>query len=981
MRQAASPSRQPQRPPGTAQAGLPIRRGTPTSAVAAALYASTLTPPGSRSISPVGFSSARAGSPARTMSLMSNSSVATAATTATTSTATSTATTTTAAASAAAPAPLPGLPFTRSLLERPSTGHPCDPLHLVLKAFVPHVAVYASRDTDNMLRDKGFDNGLWELLRPFGEQVAGRVQVRDSNGAPRPWDDFAVRFVRFGDNIETPESAQGIIQPPTSPPPQLVNERWLRQRRQQRQRQRQQGRGRRRSDADGKTEKDAASVADSDDDDDDEDSSGTQYTTDSRNNATAARIPLVEAIVDKHLTYAESAFSGVPPTPAAAAAAALSPTSPMHHADPASTTTDPSGILDNTSPYYALYLRRLLSGLPVAAHETFAHPVACVIAISSHNPAPIQAFQELYRDISQGDRRMPPWVDDNFLRYYVLVHDEENGDIAQSMALFERMKRSLGLHCHLLRLRSSQCAESDDDSFLLPRCDWMTAVDEYADLTGGGGGEKESEDGDGDHDDDNDDDDDHAVPDRYIFESDATAIRTFVREMVTQSLVPTMERNVSLWNDQFASKRKGLSGRFMSLSKRWAGFGGGGSSSNSSSGGGLRNGGSGLTAGSSGSNYDAVHGFYGAEASEAVLRKLADYAFMLRDWKLAMSTYDILRGDYTSDKAWKHHAAANEMCALALLIMPPSLSSRTKLDTIGGMLEQAFYSYYTRCGSAYGAARVVLLGLELLRLRGGTPAVDDAVRWGMRLLDARLLGLVGDALLRERMAVCCATRIAPQAAVRDPRAGTSAATAPAAALFLGFGSWRRKSAFWSVLAAEAWVAQAKYIQAQRGLNEARQMYSMLQSDEGIDGFAQARAFMAGLQLQLKQGLADGAGVGGRGDDTNTTAAAAAAAGSRPTTPSPDATAAAAAAAAAPDTTGPALTAPGGETPDVEVEVEVELLADETSQKIAKRRSRRDSLLGGSGAGQAGLESAPLRRLAEQDSEEEAGHDAAGFGQV
>ncbi len=60
------------------------------------------------------------------------------------------------------------------------------------------------------------------------------------------------------------------------------------------------------------------------------------------------------------------------------------------------TPTRPALDKDATSPYYALYLRRLLSGISVACHETFAHPVAAVIAISSRNPSPIEALGKLY---------------------------------------------------------------------------------------------------------------------------------------------------------------------------------------------------------------------------------------------------------------------------------------------------------------------------------------------------------------------------------------------------------------------------------------------------------------------------------------------------------------------------------------------------------------------------------------------------------
>ena len=435
------------------EATLPLRRANPS---AASLYASTLTPPGSRSASPAGR-----GSPARPLSGTTL-----------------------------------GTTFTRSLLDTPAADTPGDPLNLVLKSFVPHIAIYSSPDTDALARDKGFDKGLWELLRPFGESVQGKVSIRDSNGAAKMWDDFSVRFVGFGANIEQPEPVHGGVKSPVSPP--------------------------------GLNGQSSASRPQS-----------------AGDGGASSRITQVEAVVNRHLDYAEESFLG-----------AAQPSTP----------TRPGLDVDSNSPYYALYLRRLLSGIPLACHETFAHPVACVIAISSRNPSPIQGFRELYREISQGPKRLPGWVDAEYLRYYILVHDEETGDIAQSMALFEQMKRHLGLHCHLLRIRSSQSAETDDDSIPLPRSEWMTAAEELVDIEKSDAGENFED------------------PTRYIFESDATAIRTFVREMVIQSIVPTMERSISLWNDQVASKRKGISGRFMSLSKRWGGFG---SSRNPSTGGGI----------------------------------------------------------------------------------------------------------------------------------------------------------------------------------------------------------------------------------------------------------------------------------------------------------------------------------------------------------------------------------------------------------
>src|SRR6202035_5970384 len=45
---------------------------------------------------------------------------------------------------------------------------------------------------------------------------------------------------------------------------------------------------------------------------------------------------------------------------------------------------------------YSYFLRRMLSAIPVSAHETFSHPVACVLAVSSRHPEPIDALLGLY---------------------------------------------------------------------------------------------------------------------------------------------------------------------------------------------------------------------------------------------------------------------------------------------------------------------------------------------------------------------------------------------------------------------------------------------------------------------------------------------------------------------------------------------------------------------------------------------------------
>lgn len=408
------------------------------------------------------------------------------------------------------------------------------------------------------------------------------------------------------------------------------------------------------------------------------------------------------------------------------------------------------------STAYRLYLRGLLSDLPISPFETFAHPVACIIAVSSRNPDPTETLRYLY---AQSSRGIPPWVSVEYLRYYVVVHDEEQDDITKTTGLFESMKRHFGLHCHLLRLRSTQCAATDDDSILLPKSVWLPAQEQLNN--------------------DNLIDDGSDGVESYIFESDAGAIRTFLREMVTQSIIPFMESRMMAWNDQVASKRKGISGRFMSLSKRWTGFGSmKGSKAESTS---------------PGSNYDAASGAYPQESPEFTMRQLADYSFMLRDFKLAYSTYDLIRSDFAHDKAWAHHAAANEMSATTYLISPQNTKFRS--DVVDALLDTAAYSYLTRCEMSGNALRALIMGMELLKIR----RTDDAPRWGGRILELCILSPIGQTMVTERMAECY--RLSAPTGNRES------------------GNRVRQAAFWSVLAAQSWIQIGRPKHAERCMKD------------------------------------------------------------------------------------------------------------------------------------------------------------------
>lgn len=601
---------------------------------------------------------------------------------------------------------------------------------LIIRAFSPVVGVYASPDTDALVQRKGFKNGFHELIRPFGETVAGKIVIRDSGGSSRSWEDFGVRFVDLDARKKTAETSH------TEAVPSLVQ---------------------------------------------------------------------IEQVLDRHVHSIDDPL------------ASWARSSDSGH-----------GRLPLASPIYKLFLRRLLSPTYTSPHETFMHPVACVIAISSHTPTPLESLRQLYAHTSQGDKRPPQWVYPEYLRYYVLVHDEDKDDITQSTALFDQMKRHFGLHCHLLRLRSNQCVITDDDSTQIPSCEWLTPSEDISEL-----GEQgmyisplqdwdiiakivleslidlETEGG------------------TYLFESDVTAIKAFIREMVAQSVIPHMENRVALWNEQVASRRRGLSGRFMSMSRRWAGFGANTRSSGGSYGSG------------SGSNYDSLQGFYKPDTPEAILRKLGDFAFMLRDWKLASSTYDLVKGDYGHDKAWRYQAGAHEMCAVSTLLNPMASTAKTKLEAIDQLLDTASYSYLTRCSDAQNALRTLVLGVELLKSRGGS-ASDAAAKWAIRILDMGLVGDTGRILVSERVSACYASKT-----------GSGAAK---------WGIRRRKAAMWAVLATESWLKQGKPNLACICLEESDRLYSDV-LDEGKALLPEMQQFIDNLRNTVQIEYLGSQGIG------------------------------------------------------------------------------------------------------------------------
>jgi hypothetical protein len=186
-----------------------------------------------------------------------------------------------------------------------------------------------------------------------------------------------------------------------------------------------------------------------------------------------------------------------------------------------------------------------------------------IIAVSTSNPEPLNAFAALYEATSPENLfAQAPWVDRNVLRYYVLVHDLSTGPSEDYASLLEDLRRAYGVHCGFLALNSEIASRPDSayvDASQRPQpkqadfSDYWKGVG-HLDGTGPDGSLSAGK--------------SLSLPDTAVKatvqfgqnmgEEDIRRIKAFLREFTVQSLVPWLERVVSQTNEQVGQGRSSI---------------------------------------------------------------------------------------------------------------------------------------------------------------------------------------------------------------------------------------------------------------------------------------------------------------------------------------------------------------------------------------------------------------------------------------
>lgn len=200
-------------------------------------------------------------------------------------------------------------------------------------------------------------------------------------------------------------------------------------------------------------------------------------------------------------------------------------------------------------------------------------------------------------------------------------------------------------------------------------------------------------------------------------------------EFISQYLIPHMERNIRIWDDQILAPRRSIASRFFSVSKKLFN-----NNNNENT-----------------SQFNFQDNYYHKSSPEQIIRKLADWSLILKDFKYSYSVYDFIKKDYTNDKAWIYVASTQEMCMVSLLLVQTQLPNtqpidkntlrKIRHDIVEPSLDNLSYTYKSRLNLKTYSLRTHLVVIELLLCMCLTYNMSW---WWQDLIEKYLLKVLGE---------------------------------------------------------------------------------------------------------------------------------------------------------------------------------------------------------------------------------------------
>ncbi|ORY24719.1 hypothetical protein LY90DRAFT_514455 [Neocallimastix californiae] len=80
--------------------------------------------------------------------------------------------------------------------------------------------------------------------------------------------------------------------------------------------------------------------------------------------------------------------------------------------------------IEENTPWFKEYKNIVNSVVSVSEHESFDHPLASFIFVSTNNKNPLSSFEQLQKAIDSHPIFNTKYVDPNIIKHYILIHDK-----------------------------------------------------------------------------------------------------------------------------------------------------------------------------------------------------------------------------------------------------------------------------------------------------------------------------------------------------------------------------------------------------------------------------------------------------------------------------------------------------------------------------------------------------------------------------
>ncbi|KAK6455479.1 ER-golgi trafficking TRAPP I complex 85 kDa subunit-domain-containing protein [Scheffersomyces xylosifermentans] len=370
------------------------------------------------------------------------------------------------------------------------------------------------------------------------------------------------------------------------------------------------------------------------------------------------------------------------------------------------------------------FFNKVITSNRIVPFETFNHPISQVFVIDYENDT-IESLRKLIVEFRNFNFPKFFQIDDLLIHVFVLF-DSNKVPSSDIIAFQNKIRSSLNTNSTAIPIVETEDGDKPGNFIKLSIIENST-IDE--DLQRISLQESSSE----------------SCSYLQIPKSADSIIRIKLYEYINKHLIPHMQAKIRIWDDQMLQPKKSITGRFFSASRKF--FNNNNSDSN------LSNVTSSSSTGLNSASFNYHENYYYKSTPEQTIRKLADWSLILKDFKYAYSTYDLIKKDYTNDKAWVYVASTQEMCIVSLLLaqtqqvnlnpVQPDKNTLRKIrhDIIEPYIDNLTYTFKSRLNLKTYCLKTLVIVIELLLCICSTFNISW---WWNDLIEKYLLKLVGE---------------------------------------------------------------------------------------------------------------------------------------------------------------------------------------------------------------------------------------------